>query len=200
MPVQPCDRSCRPDPRPQHAALIALAVTFRCPRLLCELNDRAVAADGSYVCGPWGGVFAITPELRRFIATHHHSQPSRGDGRPRPFLPGTSYDRMSQRSIRRALAELDAPESLWHDPPGTHLGERADADGRALLHNLTIWRLWPQRKRPVAQTRAGPDHAARRRLATSRPAECDRPCRGMSRRRWLTTTTSRVARHRFGAR
>jgi len=24
-----------------------------------------------------------------------------------------------------------------------HLGERADADGRTLLHNLTAWKLWP---------------------------------------------------------
>ena len=132
-------------PDPQLAALVALAVTFRCAQFLRELNDISVATDGSYVCGPWGGVFAIAPELRRFITTYHHPLPSRPDGRPRPYFAGTSYGRMSQPSIRRALAELDAPESLWHDPPGTHLGERADADGRALLHSLTAWKLCPER-------------------------------------------------------
>lgn len=68
------------------------------------------------------------------------------EGRPRPFLPGTTYGRVSQPSIRRALAELDAPASLWHDPPRTLLGDGADADGRRLLHSLTAWKLWPPRK------------------------------------------------------
>lgn len=49
---------------------------------------------------------------------------------------------MSRPSIRRALAELDAPASLWHDPPDTTIGEGADADGRALLRTLTAWNLW----------------------------------------------------------
>jgi len=56
-----------------------------------------------------GGVFAIAPELRRFIATHQQQQPGAADGPPRPFLGGTTRGRMSQPSIRRALAELDAP-------------------------------------------------------------------------------------------
>jgi len=38
------------------------------------------------------------------------------------------------------------PAGRYRAAPGTthpaHLGERADADGRALLHNLTAWKLW----------------------------------------------------------
>ena len=131
---------------PQLAALIALAVMFRCPRFLRELNYHAVATDGSHICGPWGGIFAIAPELRRFIATQHQQLQPHADGQPRPFLPGTTNGRVSQPSIRRALAELDAPASLWHDPPSTLLGESADADGRRLLHSLIAWKLWPPDK------------------------------------------------------
>jgi hypothetical protein len=49
---------------------------------------------------------------------------------------------MSQQSIRRALAELDAPASLWRDSPGTTIGEGANADGRMLLHAVTASNLW----------------------------------------------------------
>ena len=130
---------------PQQAALISLAAVIRCPLLLRELNYRAVAADGSRLCGPWGGVIAIPPELRRFIATHHQRLGPHANGRRLPLLPGGTHGRMSRPSIRRALAELDAPASLWHDPPGTTLGEGANADGRALLHTLSAWNLWLRR-------------------------------------------------------
>ena len=53
----------------------------------------------------------------------------------RAMLPGSAHGRMSQQAIRRALAELDAPASLWHDPTGTTIGN--GADGRMLLHTLT---------------------------------------------------------------
>ena len=130
---------------PQQAALIALAAVIRCPLKLRELNHRAVAADCSRLCGPWGSVIAIPPELRRFIATHHQRLEPHAHGRRLPLLPGGTYERMSRPSIRRALAELDAPASLWHDPPGTTLGEGANADGRALLHTLSAWNLWLRR-------------------------------------------------------
>jgi hypothetical protein len=133
---------------PKHAALIALAAMFHCPRFLRELNYRAVGGDGSLVCGPWGGVFAIAPELRRFVATQHQQLQPHTAGRPLPFLPGTAHGRMSQPSIRHALAELDTPATLWHDPPGTTLGEGANADGRALLHSLTAGKLWPRPSTP----------------------------------------------------
>ena len=54
---------------------------------------------------------------------------------------------MSQQSICRALAELDAPASQWHDPPGTTIGEGANADGRVLA-TLTAWNLWLRRQDP----------------------------------------------------
>lgn len=127
---------------PHHAALIALGAVLRCPRFLRELNHHTIAADGSRLYGPWGGVVAIPPELRRYIATQHQHLQPRVNGQPIPFLPGTSHGRLSRPSIRRALAELDAPASLWHDPPDTTIGEGANADGRALLHTLTAWNLW----------------------------------------------------------
>ncbi len=58
------------------------------------------------------------------------------------MFPGSPHGRMGQASIRRALAELDAPASIWQDPPGTTIGEGANADGRQLLHSLTAWTLW----------------------------------------------------------
>ena len=61
------------------------------------------------------------------------------------MFPGSAHGRMSQQSIRRALAELDAPASLWHDPPGTTIGDGANADGRMLVHTLTAWNLWLSR-------------------------------------------------------
>jgi hypothetical protein len=64
------------------------------------------------------------------------------------MLPGSAHGRMSQQSIRRALAELDAPASLWHDSRGTTLGEGLNADGRMLLHTVTAWNLWLRRPDP----------------------------------------------------
>ncbi len=63
-----------------------------------------------------------------------------------PRFPGSSHGRLSQPAIRRALAQLDAPASLWEDPPGTPIGEGANGDRRALLHNLTAWNLWLERR------------------------------------------------------
>jgi hypothetical protein len=129
-------------PDPQCAALIALAAVIRCPRYLRALDHNTVAADGSRLYGPWGGLFAIPPELRRFIATQHEHLSAYAQQRRVAMLPGSAHGRMSQQSIRHALAQLDAPVSLWHDPPGTTIGEGANADGRILLHTLTAWDLW----------------------------------------------------------
>ena len=130
------------------AALIALAAVIRCPRYLRALDHRTIAADGSRLYGPWGGLFAIPPELRRFIATQHHHLSTHAQHDRIAMLLGSAHGRMSQQSIRRALAELDAPASLWHDPPGTTIGEGANADGRMLLHTLTAWNLWLRRQDP----------------------------------------------------
>ena len=135
-------------PDPQRAALIALAAVIRCPRYLRALDHHTIAADGSRLYGPWGGLLAIPPELRRFIATQHHHLSAHAQHRPIAMLPGSAHGRMSQQSIRRALAELDAPASLWHDPPGITIGEGANADGRMLLHTLTAWNLWLRRQDP----------------------------------------------------
>lgn len=50
-------------PDPQLAALIALAAVMRCPRYIRELDHHAVAADGSRLYGPWGGLFATRPNF-----------------------------------------------------------------------------------------------------------------------------------------
>jgi len=136
-------------PDPQHAALIALAAVMRCPHYIRELDYNTVAADGSRLYVPWGGLFAIPPELRRFIATQHEHLSAYAKHRSIAMLPGNSHGRMSQAAIRRALAELDAPASLWDDPPDSTIGEGANADGRMLLHTLTAWTLWQQRAQPT---------------------------------------------------
>ena len=135
-------------PDPQRAALIALAAVIRCPRYIRALDHGTVAADGSRLYGPWGSLRAIPPELRRFIATQHEHLSEYAQHRRVAMLPGSAHGRMSQQSIRRALAELDAPASLWHDPPGTTIGEGANADGRGLLHTLTAWNLWQRHRAP----------------------------------------------------
>ena len=100
------DQTCEP----QLAALIALAAVMRCPRYIRELDHNTVAADGSRLFGPWGGLFAIPPELRRFIATQHEHLSTYAKHRSIAMLPGNSHGRMSQTAIRRALAELDASD------------------------------------------------------------------------------------------
>ena len=115
-------------PDPQLAALIALAAVVCCPRYIRELDHGTVAADGRRLCGP-GGLCAIPPELRGLIATHHQHLSAYAQRRSIAMLPGSSHGRMSQAAIRRALAELDAPASLRHDPSGRTIGERANADG-----------------------------------------------------------------------
>jgi hypothetical protein len=127
---------------PQFAALIALAAVIRCPATSRALDHHTVAADGTRLYGPWGALFAIPPELRRFIATQHAHLSTCAHNCRMAMLPGSARGRMGQASIRRALAELDAPASLWHDQPGTTIGEGARADGRQLLHSLTAWTLW----------------------------------------------------------
>ncbi len=133
-------------PDPQLAALIALAAVCRDPFLIRQANLRALHPDGGALAGPWGGVLAIPPELRRFLATHHQQLEPLANRAPAALFSGTSHGRLSQPAIRRALAALDAPASLWEDPPDTPLGEGANADGRTLLNSLTAWNLWLERR------------------------------------------------------
>lgn len=105
---------------------------------------------GRALAGPWGGLLAIPPELRRFLATHHKQREPTADGTPAALFPGNSHGRLSQPAIRGALDALDAPASLWEDPPDTPIGEGADTDGRALLNNLTAWNLWLERQHQAA--------------------------------------------------
>jgi hypothetical protein len=132
-------------PDPQLAGLIALAAVLRCPHYIRELDHNTVAIDGSRLYGPWGGVFAIPPELRRFIATQHQHLSTYTQHRSIAMLPASSHGRMSHKAIQRALAELDAPASLWDDPLDSTIGEGANADGRLLMHTLTVWTLWEHR-------------------------------------------------------
>jgi hypothetical protein len=129
-------------PEPQLAALIAVAVLARCPHYLRLANLRGLASDGAVLAGPWGGALTVPPELRRFLTTwHHEREPPTGAG-AMPLFPGNSHGRASQPAIRRRLARLDAPASLWEDPPDTTIGNGAHADGRALLLRLSAWHLW----------------------------------------------------------
>jgi hypothetical protein len=135
-------------PDPQLAALIAVAVLARCPHYIRHANFRGLAPDGAVLVGPWGGVLTIPPELRRFLATwHDHRKPLASD-RTAPLIPGDTPGRPRPATIQRRLARLDAPASLWHDPPDTTIGEDANADGRALLLRLSAWHLWLEHDEP----------------------------------------------------
>ncbi|MCA1700740.1 MAG: hypothetical protein LC790_18275 [Actinobacteria bacterium] len=135
---------------PRLAALIAVAVLARCPHYIRLANFRGLASDGAVLAGPWGGALTIPPELRRFLATWHDERKPRATAQAIPLFPGNSHGRASQPAIRRHLTRLNAPASLWEDPPDTTIGEGAGADGRALLLRLSAWHLWLDR----------PDHPA----------------------------------------
>ncbi len=74
-------------PDPQLAALIALAAVVRCPRYIRALDHHTIAADGTPALRTRGGLFAVPPELRRFIATQHELSADR---------PSTAVSRCSQ--------------------------------------------------------------------------------------------------------
>jgi hypothetical protein len=59
--------------------------------------------------------------------------------------------RQAIAAICRSLARLDAPASLWEDPPDTTIGDGAHADGRALLLRLSAWHLWLDRPDDAAE-------------------------------------------------
>ena len=79
---------------------------------------------------------------RRFLATWRHARGRHADGRALPLFIGNSHGRISQPAIRRRLARLDAPVTLWEDLPGTQIGEGPSADGRSMLLHLCAWHLW----------------------------------------------------------
>ena len=129
-------------PDPELAALIAVGVLARSPYYIRHANLRGLASDGAILAGPYGGMLAVPPELRRFLATWQHERTCQADGRPLPLFAGNSHGRISQPAIRRRLARLDAPALLWEDPDDTVLGEGPTADGRSLLLHLSAWQLW----------------------------------------------------------
>jgi len=136
------DRSAEPGV----AALIACAAVVRDPHFIQQANLGHFPDDGSLIAGPCGGTTAIPPELRRFLATWKRQL---GGNRPQsatPLFPGSSHGRRGRPAIRRTLQSLDAPASLWEDPPDTEIGTGDSADGRGLLHRLTAWNLWLQRR------------------------------------------------------
>jgi hypothetical protein len=137
-------------PDPQLAALIATAALTRCPYYLRHANLRGLASDGAVLVGPYGGVLAIPPELRRFLAAWQHERARQAAGRDIPLFTGNSHGRISQPAIRRRLARLDAPTTLWEDLPDTTIGEGPSADGRSMLLHLCAWHLWHEREHDAA--------------------------------------------------
>ena len=83
-------------PDPQLAALIAIAALTRDPYYLRHANLRGLASDGGILVGPYGGVLAIPPELRRFLATWHRERQHHANGRAIPLFAGNSHSRLSQ--------------------------------------------------------------------------------------------------------
>jgi hypothetical protein len=137
-------------PDPELAALIAVAALTRSPYYLRHANLRGLASDGATLVGPYGGVLAVPPELRRFLATWQHERQRHADDRSLPLFLGNSHGRISQPAVRRRLARLDAPASLWEDPPDVGIGEGPDADGRSLLLHLSAWHLWRELEHDAA--------------------------------------------------
>jgi hypothetical protein len=74
-------------------------------------------ARSSIVGIDWGGLRAIPPPLRRVLATQRQRLVNAGARPHDPLLPGTSHGRMSTPEIQRELDALDAPTSMWQDPP-----------------------------------------------------------------------------------
>lgn len=138
-------------PDPNLAALIAVAVLARSPYYLRHANLRGLASDGTILVGPYGGVLAIPPELRRFLATWQHERQRHADGRPLPLFRGNSHGRISQPAVRRRLTRLNAPASLWEDAPDVGIGEGPSTDGRSLLPHLSAWHLWRELEHDAAQ-------------------------------------------------
>lgn len=68
-------------------------------------------------------MLAVPPELRRFPATWQHERGRQHNGQATPLFAGNSHGRISQPAIRRRLTGLDAPVTLWEDPPDTTIGE-----------------------------------------------------------------------------
>ena len=137
-------------PDPELAALIAIALLARSPYYLRHANLRGLASDGAILVGPYGGVLAIPPELRRFLATWQHERQRHAGGRPLPLFLGNSHGRISQPAVRRRLTRLDAPASLWEDSPDVGIGEGPSADGRSLLLHLSAWHLWHELEHDAA--------------------------------------------------
>ena len=137
-------------PDPQLAALIALAALTRSPYYLRHANLRGLASDGAILVGPYGGVLAIPPELRRFLATWQRERRHDANDRAIPLFASNSHGRISQPAVRRRLTRLDAPASLWEDSPDTTIGEGPDADGRSMLLHLCAWHLWHELEHDAA--------------------------------------------------
>jgi hypothetical protein len=127
---------------PELAALIAVAALTRSPYYLRHANLRGLTRDGCILVGPYGGVLAVPPELRRFLATWQRERERQANGQAIPLFAGNCHGRISQPAIRRRLARLDAPATLWEDLPDRMIGEGPSADGRTLLLHLCAWHLW----------------------------------------------------------
>jgi hypothetical protein len=129
---------------PTTAALVVLSALCRSPFGICHLDCGQLAPDGrAFITAYAGGVHAVPPELRRYLATYHERMATSEATSRTPLFPGSSHGRSSQPAIRRALAALAAPASMWEDPADTRIGEGDQADGRSLLAALNPLTLWP---------------------------------------------------------
>jgi hypothetical protein len=93
-------------PDPQLAALIAVSALTRSPYYLRHANLRGLARDGAILVGPYGGVLAVPPELRAFLATWQHERERQANGQAIPPSPATATD--ASASPRSAAASPDS--------------------------------------------------------------------------------------------
>jgi hypothetical protein len=113
---------------------------------------HALAGRGSFIHRPTTPTeSANTRSSSTPPSSGHHERKPHATAQSTPLFPGNSHGRARQPAIRRRLARLDAPASLWEDTPDTTIGDGARADGRRLLLRLSAWHLWPDRPDDAAE-------------------------------------------------
>ena len=136
--AQLADRTASPD----MAALIAVSALYRSPLSARQITIGGVTSEGA-ITSIWGSCCAVPPPLRQALATQRRQLIRAGATTRHPLLPGGPWGRMSTQAIENALAELDAPASMWTDGPDIRDHFEGPAfDGRSILHWLNPLELF----------------------------------------------------------
>ena len=137
---QLADRTASPD----MAALIAVSALYRQPALGTPDHDRRRHASEGAITSIWGSCCAVPPPLRQALATQRRQLIRAGAATaPPPATRRAMGACTSTQAIENALAELDAPASMWTDGPDIRDHFEGPAfDGRSILHWLNPLELF----------------------------------------------------------